>query len=40
MERIGFFGGCFNPPTNMHINIANNLVFVNNYVLNIIYKNG
>lgn len=26
MERIGFFGGCFNPPTNMHINIANNLI--------------
>ena len=26
MERIGFFGGCFNPPTNMHISIANNLI--------------
>ena len=26
MEKIGFFGGCFNPPTNIHINIANNLV--------------
>lgn len=26
MKRIGFFGGCFNPPTNMHINIANNLI--------------
>ena len=26
MERIGFFGGCFNPPTNIHINIANNLI--------------
>ena len=25
-ERIGFFGGCFNPPTNIHINIANNLI--------------
>jgi len=24
--RIGFFGGCFNPPTNIHINIANNLI--------------
>lgn len=26
MERIGFFGGCFNPPTNIHIEIANNLI--------------
>lgn len=26
MERIGFFGGCFNPPTNVHINMANNLI--------------
>lgn len=26
MERIGFFGGCFNPPTNIHIKIANNLI--------------
>lgn len=26
MERVGFFGGCFNPPTNMHIKIANNLI--------------
>lgn len=26
MERIGFFGGCFNPPTNIHINIAENLI--------------
>lgn len=26
MERIGFFGGCFNPPTNIHISIANNLI--------------
>ncbi|MBQ3146057.1 MAG: nicotinate-nicotinamide nucleotide adenylyltransferase [Clostridia bacterium] len=26
MKRIGFFGGCFNPPTNMHIRIANNLI--------------
>ena len=26
MERIGFFGGCFNPITNIHINIANNLI--------------
>lgn len=26
MKRIGFFGGCFNPPTNIHINIANNLI--------------
>lgn len=26
MERIGFFGGCFNPPTNIHIELANNLI--------------
>lgn len=26
MERIGFFGGCFNPPSNIHIQIANNLI--------------
>ena len=26
MKKIGFFGGCFNPPTNMHIKIANNLI--------------
>ncbi len=26
MKKIGFFGGCFNPPTNIHINIANNLI--------------
>lgn len=26
MQKIGFFGGCFNPPTNIHINIANNLI--------------
>ena len=26
MEKIGFFGGCFNPPTNIHINIANSLI--------------
>lgn len=26
MSKIGFFGGCFNPPTNIHINIANNLI--------------
>ncbi len=26
MERVGFFGGCFNPPTNVHINIVNNLI--------------
>ena len=26
MEKIGFFGGCFNPPTNIHIELANNLV--------------
>ncbi len=26
MKKIGFFGGCFNPPTNIHINIANKLI--------------
>ena len=26
MKKLGFFGGCFNPPTNMHIKIANNLI--------------
>ncbi len=26
MERVGFFGGCFNPPTYIHINIAINLI--------------
>ena len=26
MIKIGFFGGCFNPITNIHINIANNLI--------------
>lgn len=26
MKKIGFFGGCFNPPTNIHINLANNLI--------------
>ena len=26
MEKIGFFGGCFNPPNNIHIKIANNLI--------------
>lgn len=25
-ERIGFFGGSFNPPTNIHINLANMLI--------------
>ena len=25
-ERIGFFGGCFNPPSNIHINLVNNLI--------------
>lgn len=24
--KIGFFGGCFNPPTNIHIKIANDLI--------------
>ena len=26
MKRIGFFGGCFNPPNNVHIKIANDLI--------------
>ena len=26
MKKIGFFGGCFNPPNNLHIEIANNLI--------------
>jgi nicotinate-nucleotide adenylyltransferase len=26
MKKIGFFGGCFNPPTNMHIKIAKDLI--------------
>ena len=26
MQKIGFFGGCFNPPTIVHIEIANNLI--------------
>lgn len=24
--KVGFFGGCFNPPTNVHINLAKNLI--------------
>ena len=24
--KVGFFGGCFNPPTNVHIDIANELI--------------
>ena len=26
MSKIGFFGGCFNPPNNLHIDIANKLI--------------
>lgn len=26
MSKIGFFGGCFNPPTNIHIEITNKIV--------------
>lgn len=26
MNKIGFFGGCFNPPTNVHIRIVNKLI--------------
>lgn len=29
MEKIGFFGGCFNPPSNIHIELANNLIKIN-----------
>ena len=25
-EKIGFFGGSFNPPTNMHIHLAKKLI--------------
>ena len=28
-EKIGFFGGCFNPPINTHVNLANNLIEAN-----------
>lgn len=26
MQKIGFFGGCFNPPTNTHVKLANDLI--------------
>lgn len=26
MKKVGFFGGCFNPPTNIHIELANKLI--------------
>lgn len=26
MQKLGFFGGCFNPPTNTHIKLAINLI--------------
>lgn len=26
MKKIGFFGGCFNPPTSIHLKIANDLI--------------
>ena len=29
MEKIGFFGGCFNPPNKLHIEIANKLIVSN-----------
>ena len=25
-SKIGFFGGCFNPPSNVHLNLAKNLI--------------
>lgn len=30
MERIGFFGGCFNPPTIAHIELIENTIKENN----------
>lgn len=35
MERIGFYGGCFNPPTLAHIELANNAI--KKYKLNKLY---
>lgn len=35
-EKIGFFGGCFNPPINTHINIANILI-QNNIIDKVIF---
>lgn len=26
MKKVGFFGGCFNPPTNTHLNLAEDLI--------------
>lgn len=26
MKKVGFFGGCFNPPTNTHIKLAEDLI--------------
>ena len=26
MKKVGFFGGCFNPPTNIHMELANKLI--------------
>lgn len=25
--KIGFFGGCFNPPTNAHVNLAKEVLY-------------
>ena len=35
MEKIGFYGGCFNPPTLAHINLANKAI--KKYKLNKLY---
>ena len=36
MKKIGFFGGCFNPPSNIHINLAKELV-INKIVDEVIF---
>ncbi len=33
--KIGFFGGCFNPPSNIHINLAKNVM--NEFKLNKVF---
>lgn len=29
-KKIGFFGGCFNPPSNVHIDLAKKVIKENN----------
>ena len=36
MKKIGFFGGCFSPPSNVHINLAKELV-ENKLVDNVVF---